>query len=193
MIDLQKTTFLNDSEIKEIAPAIFSEKASSEVSKHVDSHHFEIIISKNDFKQSFTHFLDALDQPFADSSAFAMYLLAKKTKEEVTVALSGDGADELFAGYRKHMAAFRASNFGSGKQSVIQVLAKISKPIPEKRAGKFGDFARMIKRLNRGLDLGEEDRYWFWCQFITKEDRESLLKHGFVDNLNELLIKERVF
>lgn len=154
---------------------------SSEVSKHIDSHHFEIIISKNDFKQSFTHFLDALDQPFADSSAFAMYLLAKKTKEEVTVALSGDGADELFAGYRKHMAAFRASNFGSGKQSVIQVLAKISKPIPEKRAGKFGDFARKIKRLNRGLDLGEEDRYWFWCQFITKEDRESLLKHGFVD------------
>ncbi len=44
-------------------------------------------------------------EPFADSSAIAMYYLARMTKEHVTVALSGDGADEVFAGYKRYRTA----------------------------------------------------------------------------------------
>lgn len=64
--------------------------------------HAERIVSPDDFALIDT-LVAAFDEPFADASALATYRVCELARERVTVALSGDGADEAFAGYRRHV------------------------------------------------------------------------------------------
>ncbi|MGB1104815.1 MAG: asparagine synthase (glutamine-hydrolyzing) [Crocinitomicaceae bacterium] len=160
-------------------PYFNESKYSTEVSKYIESQHHEYLIDKQLFRASFRNFLDALDQPFADSSAFAMYLLAQKTKREVYVVLSGDGADELFAGYRKHQAMHIQNQWEPFKKSSFSVLAAIMRPFPQSRDSKFGEFNRKLQLMANGVSLPEKDRYFKWCQFVSDSDRKNLLGNSY--------------
>mgnify|MGYP003346292415 CR=1 FL=1 len=82
------------------------------VSKKHKTEHTVFNVSNDDLFNIVFEVLDYLDEPFGDSSALNVYLLSRETKKKVTVALSGDGADELFGGYNKHMAEWRIRNRG---------------------------------------------------------------------------------
>lgn len=85
------------------------------------------------------------DQPFADSSAIPTYLVSKLTREHVTVALTGDGGDELFAGYERFYAAKLFQRLEHIPRPLWQGIAKAIDIFPEgtgyynriKRAGRF--------------------------------------------------------
>ena len=85
------------------------------------------------------------DQPFADSSAIPTYLVSKLTREHVTVALTGDGGDELFAGYERFYAAKLFQQLGMIPRPLWKGLANLIDLYPEgtgyydkiKRAGRF--------------------------------------------------------
>ncbi|MBI4090965.1 MAG: asparagine synthase (glutamine-hydrolyzing), partial [Candidatus Komeilibacteria bacterium] len=69
------------------------------VAEHLGTDHHEQILSAKDSLELIPHIADLLDEPMADPSIIPTYLLSKFTREHVTVALGGDGGDELFAGY----------------------------------------------------------------------------------------------
>ena len=90
----------------------FSERTHSEieharsVAQALDTEHHEVMV-KPDAIGDLPRLVWHMDQPFADSSALPTYLVSRATRERVTVALSGDGGDELFAGYQRRYGVNR--------------------------------------------------------------------------------------
>ncbi|MBK8946931.1 MAG: asparagine synthase (glutamine-hydrolyzing) [Ignavibacteriae bacterium] len=91
---------------------IFDESHKAKlVAKIINSNHHEFIISELDLSNKITEILLNFDEPFADSSALPTYLVASHSKEHVTVALTGDGGDEVFGGYNKYYVAKLNRNY----------------------------------------------------------------------------------
>jgi asparagine synthase (glutamine-hydrolysing) len=83
------------------------------VSDRYRTEHFELIV-KPDVMSILSHLGWQFDEPFADASAIPTYCVSKMTRQHVTVALSGDGGDETFAGYRRYREALQLSRQADG-------------------------------------------------------------------------------
>ena len=143
--------------------------------KHGTDHHVYSLTTEDLFEQ-LDATLDTIEEPFADSSALAVSILCRLTRKEVTVALSGDGADELFGGYRKHRAALMAMETGL-LGGILASASPILKKIPQSRNGAIADRFRKLSRFAEGLSMPEDERYWRWCSMATEEEAARLGKH----------------
>lgn len=81
-----------------------------EIASRIGSRHTEFIVSEADALSTIPLIPGLYGEPFADSSQIPTYLVSKLTRSRVTVALSGDGGDELFSGYSTYMRLARAQN-----------------------------------------------------------------------------------
>ena len=81
-----------------------------QVAERYQTNHHEDIVSQNDF-DLLDKLADLYDEPYADSSAIPTYRVCQMARRQVTVALSGDGADELFAGYRRYKLHLHEDRF----------------------------------------------------------------------------------
>ncbi len=134
------------------------------VSKKFNTNHTVFSLTQDDLINHVEEIVDYLDDPFADSSAIPVYILSKETRKHATVALSGDGADEIFSGYNKHSAWLRAGSGGLSNQ-IIKVGKPIWSILPKSRSNKLGNTVRQLHRFARMMSLSEEDRYWFLASF----------------------------
>ncbi len=98
------------------------------------------------------------DQPFADSSAIPTYLVSRLTREQVTVALTGDGGDELFAGYERFYAAELMRRLGFVPAPILRGAAGLLSLLPE--GVGYYDPVKRARRFARAASLPLERAYF---------------------------------
>lgn len=165
------------------------------VSKHLRTGHTVFSLTNDDLYQHVHSILDYIDEPFADSSAINVYILSRETRNYATVALSGDGADEMLGGYNKHEAYRRLLHMG-WKERIALSLLPLWKVMPKSRHSKWNNLARQLQRFGDGAQLSSKDRYWRWAGFtnghemtnlLSSASKEKLQKQDFHAFRNELL------
>ena len=109
------------------------------------------------------------DGPFADSSAIPTYLLSRMTRQHVTVALNGDGGDELFAGYLRFYAAVASERV---PQRIRQAIWRLTRTLPN-RAG-HGTLASRFTKWAGSASLPFIERYSRWIS-VFYDDLPILL------------------
>jgi asparagine synthase (glutamine-hydrolysing) len=112
------------------------------------------------------------DQPFGDSSAIPTFLLSEMTRGHVTVALSGDGGDELFAGYERFAAGLVAQRYSALPAAVREAVGGLLRSVPPTAMGSRG---QRVNRFVAVADRGLPDAYRCWISSVTEEDRDALL------------------
>jgi len=112
------------------------------------------------------------DQPFGDSSAVPTFLLSEMTRGEVTVALCGDGGDELFAGYERFAAGLAARRYSALPAPVQGALRGALGLLPTTALrGRAGSLQRFAQVADRGLP----DAYRSWISCVQDAERDALL------------------
>jgi asparagine synthase (glutamine-hydrolysing) len=149
------------------------------VAKKIGSDHTVFSLTTDDLFANLHAVLDYIDEPFADSSALNVHILSQHTRRHVTVALSGDGADELFGGYNKHAAEYRIRQGGIAG-SLVGLLDPLWNVLPQSRNSRIGNKSRQLKKFSEGIRLGPKERYWRWASVGTEEEAEKILSAGII-------------
>jgi asparagine synthase (glutamine-hydrolysing) len=119
---------------------------AKEVAKHIDSEHFEYKFKASDVIGLIDKLDYHFDEPFGDDSSLPMMLLSQKTKEQVSVVLSGDGGDELFLGYDRY---FFTQNYYNKLSTLPQILRSSLSFIGKySRQDKLQKISYPLKNLN---------------------------------------------
>ena len=122
------------------------------VAQWLGTEHHELLVEPQDL-EVLDEVLAAVDEPFADVSAIPTYLVSRLARRHVKVVLSGDGGDELFAGYDRYVVDHRRRHLGLlGDAGLGGALRVLSTALPEGAPGKNYLYNLSLPRLERYLD-----------------------------------------
>jgi asparagine synthase (glutamine-hydrolysing) len=140
--------------------------------------------ARPDMIESIPELLTFFDEPFADYSAIPTFLVSKLASKHVKVVLTGDGGDEVFAGYPTHVA-YKVSRIFTAiprfvREGLINPLV-MALPASMERIS----FDYMAKRFVTGADLPLERGHYWWKVIFNEEEKKRLLKPDFLRDMRD--------
>jgi len=145
------------------------------VARHLGTEHVELAIPASGAEALVDATIAGLDEPFADASAVPSFAVARETRRHVTVALSGDGADELFAGYRKYMGEALLGRWARIPAPLRALALGALARLPESRGGGILEKLRRARRFAAGAELDAAARHAAWMQDVRDDELLDLL------------------
>jgi len=174
-------------------PSFDETRYAREVATFNSTEHYEFKLGYKDILDAFPKVLDNLDEPFADSSAVPTYIVSRETKRHVTVALSGDGGDELFAGYRMYLGEYWAKHYARIPGVLREkVIAPFIQSLPDARDKPSLEWIRRAKKFLRGMSLSFPERFCGWREIFPFSMRRKLLRRPPDRNFYLDLIRQAV-
>jgi asparagine synthase (glutamine-hydrolysing) len=151
----------------------------------------EIEISP-DIVEMLPRIVDVLDEPIGDAAALNTLLMCEAARERgVKVILSGMGADELFGGYRKHLACMMASNYGKlpafGRAGIRAAVDRL----PVSAAGRGLRYPRWAKRFLTFAELPEEPRFRRSYTLYDPPELAALISPDLAGYVDEVVAEHR--
>jgi len=148
------------------------------VAERFGTEHHELVLEP-DLEETLTYLSGMMEEPFGDSSMLPTYYVCRMARRQVTVALSGDGGDELFAGYDRYLVAMERPKFDSLQRWLGPIYRdRIHGLIP---AGMYG------KNLAWNASLNDRDRYLDGLSFFPALHRErDLFTREFLESAARL-------
>ncbi len=147
-----------------------------EVAERYQTDHHEFDLNpEHDLPSAIEEFATYSDEPSADAGALPVWFLSKMCRQDVTVALSGDGADELFGGYNTYLADRYAKTLRHFPRAARSAAARASGllPVSDDKIGL--DYK--IRRMLEGSLLKPIDAHFYWNGTFDEAQRHALLAH----------------
>jgi asparagine synthase (glutamine-hydrolysing) len=153
---------------------------AKQIAAYLGTNHHEFTVTVADAVEALDDYMDAYGEPFADSSGIPTLLVSKLAKKHVTVALSGEGGDELFHGYGSYKWAKRLDNFFiRHSKSLIAILLKKTSSSRNRRAAEmFSSFDEEVIRSH----IFSQEQYFF-----SPDEIDIFLKNKY---FSPVLLKE---
>ncbi|MBM3541297.1 MAG: asparagine synthase (glutamine-hydrolyzing) [Alphaproteobacteria bacterium] len=159
------------------ASAYYEERPEARaVALHLGTDHTEVELTPREALDALDAVFENLDEPFADSSALPTFLLSRATRRHVTVALSGDGADEAFGGYRKYQGELLASAYGRVprvlRAGLIEPAARL---LPEGKDTRLLEAFRRARRFLAHAGAPAIERQAGWARLLPDAELDRVL------------------
>ena len=153
------------------------------IAEHFGTHHREGMVEP-DIAALFDQLIVHLDEPFADVSLFPTYLVSTIARQHVTVALSGDGGDELFGGYDAYAADRLARRLAAlAPDRAIRAIAAVAAHLPPRERKK--GLVNKLKRFTAGYAHAPADiEHYRWMTFVSPAAKRELYTPALYDALS---------
>jgi asparagine synthase (glutamine-hydrolysing) len=153
--------------------------------------HREITVDASSLQHEIPTALGAFGEPFADSSAIPCSLIAREARRTLTVALSGDGGDEVFGGYRLYRALALARHLQAIGAPARAVAGALLRTLPARHGGGLPGLVHRGRKLFAGVTGGIAATHAAWASILPPGDRAAL-RPGVRDRaLGRALFEER--
>ena len=159
-------------------------------SKHLGTEHHEQTMTPADLLNLVPNLPDILDEPMADASILPTYLLSKFTREHVTVALGGDGGDELFAGYPTYLAHKFARRYEMFRGNLHPLIAFLGNLLPVSDNNISFDFK--VKKFLSGIGYPDGIRNFVWLGSFSFPELRKVLSPGLDVPFDPIRIAEEI-